>query len=319
LTKALAGAFLALFFSAGNAAAATTCEFEVTGLTMRLTADCTTDETIVIPDGMTLDGDGHTITAVDPASGHFLGAVVRNGGLSASVVNTGITASNLANVCDGAAPQDNRLRGILFDNASGLIQGNAVVGINQGASGCQEGNAIEVRNFVLPAAVRTVEIAHNDVDEYQKTGIVTNGAVDASIHHNKVGASATQANLAANGVQVGFGARASVEHNQIAGNSWHTASAAATAVLLFDAAAQTSVTQNNIDGNADVGIYVQADGVIVDNNRVFESGPDGFYDIGIGDYGLNNVVTNNKVRGYDTAYDGVTGEKNKTIPQPNAD
>jgi len=60
------------------------------------------------------------------------------------------------------------------------------------------------------------------------------------------------------------------------------------------------VRHNNImDGNADVGIYVEADGVLVDNNRVFESGPDGYDDIGIGDYGTpgSNTVTNNKARG----------------------
>jgi hypothetical protein len=149
---------------------------------------------------------------------------------------------------------------------------------------------------------------------------VANGEVDAAITHNKVGASATQANLAANGIQIGFGAKGIVMHNSGAGNSWAGPDAAATAILLFDAAAQTIVRQNNLmDGNADVGIYIQADGVTVDNNRVFESGPDGFYDIGIGDYGTSgsNSVTNNKARGYQVPFDGpaTTGQgKNKAIP-----
>lgn len=54
----------------------------------------------------------------------------------------------------------------------------------------------------------------------------------------------------------------------------------------------------------------------VDNNRVFESGADGAYDIGVGDWGTDNVVTNNKVRGYAFPYDGVTSGNNKAIPSP---
>jgi hypothetical protein len=313
-------AFVVLLGAAAVAEGATTCVFDVAGTTMRLTGDCTTDESIVIPDGLTLDGGRHTIVAVDPGGGHFKGGVVVNGGATASVVDLQITTSALTNVCDAGA---DRLRGILFDHASGRISRNVIEDINQGASGCQEGNAIEVRNFDAfnnpDTPIVSVEISHNRIERFQKTGIVVNGGVEASIHHNKVGGSATQANLAANGVQVGFGARADVQHNQVAGNSWCCADAAATAVLLFDAAAGTMVQHNNVDGNADVGIYAFADGVTVDNNRVFESGADGFYDIGVGSYGTGNTVTNNKVRGYDQPYDGVTGGKNKTIPGPNAD
>jgi len=306
---------LGLMF-ATPAAAANNCTFVTAGSTMTLQGDCTATTSIFVPDGMTLDGNGYTVTAVDPAGDHFRSGVIKNGGATASVVNTTITTLDLADVCDAG---DDRLRGILFNGASGLIQGNFITNLNQGASGCQEGNAIEVRNFGSSPTTVTVEIAHNTVSNYQKTGIVTNGDVVGSIHHNRVGASATQAYLAANSVQVGFGARAEVVNNQIAGNSWCCADAAATAVLLYQAAPGTSVRHNNImDGNADVGIYVFADGVLIDNNRVFESGPDGFYDVGIGDYGTpdSNTVTNNKVRGYTTAYDGVTAGKNKAIPSP---
>jgi len=47
--------------------------------TMTLTANITTDTTIVVPDGYTLDGKGFTITAVDgPTGTSFEGAVVQN-------------------------------------------------------------------------------------------------------------------------------------------------------------------------------------------------------------------------------------------------
>ncbi len=303
---------------AGAAGASTTCTFTTVGTTMTLDADCTTDATILILDGFTLDGDGHTITAVDPVGGHFLGAVVKNGGAEAHVTNLTVTASGLANACDGG---DDRLRGILLDGAAGSITKSTVIGINQGASGCQEGNAIEVRNAPFdgthPGTLQ-VEIAHNVVESYQKTGIVANGDVDVDIHHNVVGASATQENLAANSIQIGFGALGSVTHNQIDGNQWKgTSDWAATAILIYDASPGVEVSQNNIGGNSDVGVYVFADGSVVNNNRVFDQGadhPNSGYDIGIGSYG-DNSVTNNKARGFDDPYDGLADlGSNKVIP-----
>ena len=113
---------------------------------------------------------------------------------SASVVSLEITVLNLAHVCDACT---GRLRGILFDGASGSISHSSVSGLNQGASGCQAGNA------------------------------------NCDIHHDAVGASATQANLAANSVQSAFGATRVVSTNKSGGNSWCAASTVATAVLLF--------------------------------------------------------------------------------------
>ena len=40
---------------------------------MNLDADCTTDETIFVPDGFNLDGNRNTITSVDPTGDHFRG------------------------------------------------------------------------------------------------------------------------------------------------------------------------------------------------------------------------------------------------------
>jgi hypothetical protein len=63
---------------AGTAMSADNCSFTVKGSTMSLNADCTTDATILVPNGFTLDGKNHAITAVDPSGGHFVGAVVKN-------------------------------------------------------------------------------------------------------------------------------------------------------------------------------------------------------------------------------------------------
>lgn len=319
LSLVLGGVLLVLPQSAH---AATTCDFTTVGNVLTLNGDCTTDSTILIPDGMTLNGNDYTITAVDPSGNHFRGGVVKNGGPTASVMNVTIDTDNLVNACDGG---DDRLRGILFQGASGSIMHNTIMNINQGPSGCQEGNAIEVRNEPFDNThpnTLSVEIAHNSVVDYQKTGIVVNGDVNASVHHNAVSASATQANLAANSVQFGFGATGSITQNNIAGNQWLGPSDfSATAILLY-ASENVSVTKNIINGNSEIGIYNYGSGTIIDNNKVSDEGVDTAthgYDYGIGNWGDNALVTNNKVKGFDNPYDGVTGGKNKSIPgaQPN--
>ena len=291
---------LCVLAAATTAEAANDCIFEVAGRAMRLAADCRTDASIVIPDGMTLDGRNHTVTAVDPPGGHFTGAILVNGGTTASVVNTRLATETLANVCDAG---DGRLRGILLDGASGVLSGNTVSDVNQGASACQEGNAIEVWNF--SGAPVVVEIAENVISGYQKSGIVVSGAVDATVRHNRIGPSAPEASVPANAVQVSFGAWAAIERNDITASRWPLADAAATAILLSGSAPGTVVRRNLVTGNADVGVYIAAREAIVADNIVIDDGEDGFYDIGIVNAGEHNTVRDNDVRGYEQRYFGV--------------
>ncbi|NQU96989.1 MAG: right-handed parallel beta-helix repeat-containing protein [Chloroflexi bacterium] len=307
---------VAILVPTSTALAATDCTFTISGTTMTLDADCTTDQTIVVPDGYTLDGAGHTIAAVDPAGDHFTGAVIANGGTTAHVTNVTVTAAGLANVCDSGA---NRLRGIMFDGASGSITHNTVVDINQGASGCQEGNAVEVRNAPFDGAhpaTKTVVITHNVIDDYQKSGIVANGDVNVTITHNRLGASATQNNLAANSIQFGFGALGSALHNIVEGNQWLQPTDWVGTAFLIYLVDGVEISKNNVRGNSDVGIYLYGADLTADNNKVFDVGADGPN----GDWGIylsgSGSVTNNKVRGFDYPYTGVTGGKNKQIPGP---
>lgn len=209
------------------------CQFATSGTTMTLLADCVTDHTIKVPNGWTLDGDGHTITGVDPEGDHFVGAVVANGGAVAHVTDLTVTVDGLADVCDADAA---RLRGILFDGAAGSITNNRAIGINQGASGCQEGNGIEVRNapFNTAGPDLAVTISGNVVTEYQKTGIVANGSVVATILNNTVTGAGPIGYIAQNGVQVGFGGAGLVKGNTISGNSY-TGPDLACGILFFDA------------------------------------------------------------------------------------
>ncbi|MCL4524053.1 MAG: right-handed parallel beta-helix repeat-containing protein [Acidobacteria bacterium] len=255
-------AFLAVALLFPVAASSTTnCVFttDSVSMTMTLTADCWTDATITIPDGWTLDGANFTITAIDPPSGHFLGAVIKNAGASAHVKNLTVTASNLADVCDPSSPTDTRLRGIMFAGASGTIMNNTVTDINQGTSGCQEGNGIEVRNAPFdgthPATV-TVTVSGNTVTNYQKNGITANGDVAATITDNIVTGAGPVAYIAQNGIQLGYGATGIVMKNKVAGNFYTGASWASSGLLLFEAN-DTMVHQNEVSGSQ-IAVAIEA-------------------------------------------------------------
>jgi parallel beta-helix repeat protein len=300
------------------------CVFVTVGNQYKLQNDCVTQATILIPQGKTLNGQHHTITAVDPAGGHFLGAVVKNAGSKASVKNLKLSANNLAVVCDDGA---NRLRGILFDGANGEITNNIILAVNQGNSGCQEGNGIEARNFgpgdvdITTGQRKYVVIKNNLVQKFNKGGIVANGYLDADIKNNVVKSANLSSYTAANGVQVGFNARAEVDNNRIEGNQWSGGGDyAATAILVYQAK-DSNVVGNTITGNSDIGIAVEDSfGISVKNNKVKDTGTDvnaDGYDIGIenayydldANSGQENYFCGNKVSGFTTPFYGVDQSK----------
>ena len=184
--------------------------------TWTLIGDCTTDVTIQIPPDGAVEGNGHTIRAIDPPLG-FRGAVLKaSSGSTANVNNLGVTTSLTdAYGCFGG---DDRLRGILFDGASGNITNSRVITIKRGlSSGCQEGNGIEVRNFD-GTGTKTVVIDNNVVRDYQKNGITANGDVAVTITSNTVQGAGRVDYIAQNGIQFGFGATGTVVGNSITDN-----------------------------------------------------------------------------------------------------
>jgi parallel beta-helix repeat protein len=322
--------------------AATTCTFTTSGKTMKLQADCTTDQTLLIPNGFLLDGQHHTITAVDPPGDHFRGAVVKNGGAVAKVKDLGVTVSGLADICDADA---DRLRGILFEGASGSIQKSVVLGINQGPSGCQEGNGIEVRNAPFdgthPNTLR-VTIADNEVRNYQKTGIIANGDVTVDVKENTVVGLGPVNYIAQNGIQLGFGALGKVDNNDVSANIYTPQTFASGGILLSLVGNGVSVRANKVL-TSDVGIWLLggANATII-NNVVQQSTFDGIAlddsfgpvtgsrveksrsnnnDIGISIYGsaaTNNVITNNSATGNTIGFVISSGATNNTLSRNTA-
>ena len=207
-------------------------------MTLTLQDDCTTEVTIRVPNGWTFDGNGFSITGVEPAGGHFLGAVIQGeaGAAAVTIKNLTVTVSGLTNnFCDEGTA---RLRGILFDGVGGSITNNTVIGIKQGTnSGCQEGNGIEVRNepFSTLGPDKAVTITGNTVTDYQKGGIVVNGSVVATIRSNTVVGAGPINYIAQNGIQVGFGATATVRLNSSSRNNYTPKDTLACGFLIYQA------------------------------------------------------------------------------------
>lgn len=235
------------------------------GTLFTLTQDVSTVETIAMPNDATLNGAGHTITAVeDDAHPSFPGAVLasQTGTDSApahlDVENLHLTTQGFLG--DGKN-SGGLLTGISMLRAGGSLTDVTVNGISHG-NGVQEGNAIAIRNRVsgdnidVPRA--KVALDGIEVSNYQKTGILIDGNLTFSVTNAHVGQGMgpegePNLTIAANSLQISRGASGSVSDSSFALNSHEEA----TGVLLYNArnVAFDGVT---VDGDAPAtsGIYV---------------------------------------------------------------
>ena len=227
------------------------CTFTPGVLTMTLDADCETDTTIKVPNGVTLDGNGHTITAVDgPSGSSFTGAVVENDGAAMHVKNLTIEGG-VPNNCVGV------FNGVAFMHASGSIKDVTLNNIGQ-TTGCQSGRAILV-NAIGDTTKRSVAIENNTVTSYNKNGIDVRGNVDAKIVGNTVTGNGPISYIAQNGIVL-IGASALIEGNVISGNSYLPTDVVSYGILVIDATG-VKKKQNTLSGNeADFGNFGRGGG-----------------------------------------------------------
>ena len=308
-----AGAPLAAI-SAASAAAPAACAFERSRKTMRLLADCTTTETVWIPDGVTLDGAKHTITAVDPAGGHFLGAIVENAGATANVRDLRLTAA-IANVCD--AYGDARLAGIRFTDASGTISGNVVSGVTQRladgtTSGCQEGWSIWARSRSWSGATYAVDITDNTVTDYMKEGIWASGAVVARVAGNVVRGSGPQPVQAQYGIEVTTNVPGRVERNRVSDNVYTGDYPAFAGGINSDSSTSLVVVNNEVTrSSAGIQLYAsrgaQVTGNDVTGDRAIScpafTAPGEACRFGVQISGADGKITGNKLTTLDVGID----------------
>jgi len=115
----------------------------------------------------------------------------------------------------------------------------------------------------------SADVRDNQVDNYQKNGIIIDGlSATASVNRNVVTGAGPTATAAQNGIQVSNGAKADVRQNTVSKNIYSPGTVSATGILLTGAGTGTSVSENNVFQN-DINIALDTtNGATVEKNRV---------------------------------------------------
>ncbi len=117
-------------------------------------------------------------------------------------------------------------------------------------SGCQNGRAVLVGwgHGSIDGMVNTTGTATVDnvtISDYQKSGIEVDGAgSSATITDNSITGVGATSTIAQNGIEVLYGAAASVSGNTVTGNIYTNPSTQAAGILLYDPATSTTVGPN---------------------------------------------------------------------------
>lgn len=183
---ALAASLLSVVPGAGTAGAAdpsieTACAGTLSGSTFTLSADCDTTVQLLVPDGVTVNGANHTITAHDPVAANFVGGVVTNDPAShaMTVQNLTIRGTGFATGCTGQP-----LIGLFFNDAGGSVSGVHVLDITQ-HSGCPLGQGI--RANAVAGTARRVTITNMVISGYQKGALVASGMMTVNVSSSTLG------------------------------------------------------------------------------------------------------------------------------------
>jgi hypothetical protein len=170
-----------------------------------------------------------------------------------------------------------RHTGVRVFDGSATIFGNHITRVRDAAPGlfgCQDGIGVLVgRQF--EGQVGTAVLRNNLIDLYQKGGVVVDNAGSyAWVTQNEITGEGLSNITAQNGVQVGRGASADVDHNDISRNQFARVASTDTAsgVLLFETDAHVSTDHNDVLQNG-VGIAIDenAIGLTIAHNDVRES------------------------------------------------
>ncbi|MGW4380365.1 right-handed parallel beta-helix repeat-containing protein [Kitasatospora sp. NPDC004531] len=241
----------------------TVCTASTTsGSTITLTGDCVTTDNLTVPDGFTLDGAGHTITANDTSLANpLLGAVVSNAGATMDVKNLTVQGSYLPRA-PGDATTNAAYFGIRFLSASGSVSNVTVTGITRHQT-YNFGQGIMVD--ATSGGPQTVTVTGVRVTDFQKNGLTANGSATMNVTGSTLGppdmtvplpAPPVTGNIAQNSVQY-FNSGGTFTGNTVVTYTADNSTSSSTGMLLFTANNLT-VDHNTITGpnGADIGINV---------------------------------------------------------------
>jgi hypothetical protein len=287
-------------------------------LTFTLTADCDTTVPLTVPDGVTLNGAGHTITAHDITSGSFDGAVLSNAGTSMNIGNLTIMGTGFITPPETAPGSfectGRTLNGIWFNGAGGSVTTVTVTGITEN-SNCQVGRAI----VATGTAGQTVTITDTTVSGYNKAALVASGSMTMNVTGSTLGPPDNLGSIITqNGVQYSntapgstAGAGGTISGSTIFGSGFGVAGNASTAMLLFGADGVTVSGDTFTGAGTDKGISVTADstGIEISHNHIARTSADSPDSFGIGvgvDAGSSATLICNTFSGWMTDIVGAT-------------
>jgi nitrous oxidase accessory protein NosD len=221
-------------------------------------------------------------------------------GLIVDTVNSGVSA---------CSPD---LIGILYQNASGSIEHNAVrnTKLSVSLNGCQSGDAIVVQS--LSGGTSKVSIDDNSVHDYQKNGITGNEVgTEVAITNNVVTGLGPTTGAAQNGIQIGFGAKGGILRNTVTDNVWAPCVSLtncafnATGILVFQSD-DVHVEHNSVATNQ-VGIFTNGQNAKIESNSISNS----LVLVGIDLAGDDNLASHNEVTNSGQAAILIEGNDNK--------
>jgi nitrous oxidase accessory protein NosD len=181
----------------------------------------------------------------------------------------------------GPGPCDTLRYGVYVTDGNGvLVKDNRITRVQDTPfSGCQNGIGLRVGS---QAAGFTADatVTDNLIDEYQKGGIVVDGAgTHALVQQNRTDGIGPTPITAQNGIQISRGATSEVLTNIVEDNTYTLAPTfGATGILLYQVSGGVLVKQNNAQRNDDnVGVYETTGTTIEQNDLVQSTFFDGLY------------------------------------------
>jgi Right handed beta helix region len=275
------------------------------------------------PTGFLRDGIDMTAAIINPAT-------TVTGPVDATGCNVGVYISNVDATIDAAQISGANYYGVVVNgdvgSPSASITNSSIHDIGElPLNGTQHGVGIYFRSFSLTGSASGT-ISNDTFTNYQKGGIVANGqGVNVAITDNIVTGQGAVPYIAQNGIQVGYGAAASVMRNTVTGNAYSGANNASSGGILVVGGpgygtcpdgnpcpytVNTRVIQNTATGN-DVGVWLSNDPVAsatnikVVNNVLSDalvtnlSGcSPGTYQAGVSDEGNNDKIVTNSISGF---------------------
>ncbi len=279
------------------------------------------EQLVISASGTTLKGVGDAKTIIDPSSlvantydydsGLPAAAIILVEGPSGTPTSgvMGVTVENLQ--VNGVAGQSfftgcgQNYIGVDFQASSGTLSDANVTGIELPPAlfGCQDGLGVYAYNGYYSYAGSnnvpdTVTISHTLVNQYDKNGITCDDPQETcQLTSDTVTGLGAIDTIAQNGIQIAYGAEATLSSNHVSGNGVYTGPGGCSGdvqgnnenctgnegagILLYDAASGTTVLSNTVslcefgiysydDGNAANG-YAGPETITIDSNKVDSS------------------------------------------------